>query len=543
MKNVILVQGSIGVNNTKMAKTVLMHSLLPSLIGVLAAAAVPAKAGELQSWQVEQSQNQLSVTGEVLPAAQLIADFDANSAQDWIAELPESPTPGAANGPIANANPGAGTLLQDIQVGDNGIVLRTSGQQPQVEVKRAIDRSWLTIDIPGARLSPDLQGRNRAVNRFGVQRLQATQLSSSPPVARVTLSMSDRGQNWEVRANQPGGVLLWPEGSRPPVIGQATGFASIQAVELRNNGTELVVKTDSPIAYTTGWDRQTAAYRITIYSAALPGNIRLPEPPAGSPILWVRERQDEPESVTLLVQIGSGVQVMNTTQDTPTQLSLKLQPAQAAQPGGSRPIPVPRPQPMPMPEPAPLPSQPPRLNDGRIVVVVDPGHGGSDPGAIGIGGLREKDVVSDISMQVSQILEQNGVQVVLTRRDDRTLELEPRTVLANRVNADLFVSIHANAAPGANPSANGVETFYYESGRVLADYIQRSIMESFDMRNRGVKRARFYVLRHTRMPAVLVEVGFVTGTEDARILADSGERTRMAQAIARGVLRYIQGNR
>ncbi|GAB4276719.1 MAG: N-acetylmuramoyl-L-alanine amidase [Oscillatoriaceae cyanobacterium] len=539
MKNVILVQGSIGVNNTKVAKTVLMHSLLSSLIGVLAAAAVPAKAAELQSWQVEQSQNQLSVTGEVLPPGKLMADAGSDSAQKGIAQLPQSPTAAAANGPIANANPGAGTLLQDIQVGENGIVLQTSGRLPEVEVKRASDRSWLTLDIPGARLSPDLQGRNRIVNRLGVQSLQAMQLSSSPPVARVTLSMSDTRHDWEVRASQTGGVLLWPEGSRPPVISQAADNVTIRAVELRNNGTELVVKTDSPIAYTSGWDRQTAAYSITIYSAEFPKNIRLPEPPAGSPIVWIREREDDPDSVTFLVQIAAGVQVMTPTQASPTELSLKLQSSQATVPGGGRPISVPRPQPMPTPE-NPQPPQP-RLNQGRVVVVVDPGHGGSDMGAIGIGGLQEKDVVFDISQQVAEILEQNGVQAVMTRQDDRTVELEPRTVLANRINADLFVSIHANAAE--NSSANGVETFYYESGSVLADYIQRSIMESFDMPNRGLKRARFYVIRNTRMPAVLVEVGFVTGTEDARILADPGERTRMAQAIARGVLRYIQANR
>lgn len=539
MKNVIPVQGSIGVKNTKVAKTVLMHSLLPSLIGVLAAAAVPAKAAELQSWQVEQSQSQLSVTGEVLPPVQLMADAGGHSAQNGIAQLPESPTAAAANGLLANANPA--TLLQDIQVGENGIVLHTSGRLPEVEVKRASDRSWLTLDIPGARLSPDLQGRNRIVNRLGVQSLQAMQLSSSPPVARVTLSMSDTRHDWEVRASQTGGVLLWPEGSRPPVISRAADNVTIRAVELRNNGTELVVKTDSPIAYTSGWDRQTAAYSITIYSAEFPQNIRLPQPPAGSPIVWVREREDDPDSVTFLVQIASGVQVMTPTQASPTELSLKLQSSQATVPGGGRPISAPRPQPTPIPDSNPQASEPPRLNDGRIVVVVDPGHGGSDMGAIGIGGLQEKDVVFDISMQVAQILEQNGVQAVMTRQEDRTVELEPRTVLANRINADLFVSIHANAAE--NSSANGVETFFYESGGVLADYIQRSIMESFDMPNRGLKRARFYVIRNTQMPAVLVEVGFVTGTEDSRILADPGQRTRMAQAIARGVLRYTQANR
>jgi N-acetylmuramoyl-L-alanine amidase len=141
---------------------------------------------------------------------------------------------------------------------------------------------------------------------------------------------------------------------------------------------------------------------------------------------------------------------------------------------------------------------------------------------------------------VAQILEQNGVQAVLTRQDDRTVELEPRTQLANRLNATLFVSIHANAAYRAG--ASGVETYYYQSGYRLAQYIQNSIMANFQMENRGVKQARFYVLRNSAMPAVLVETGFVTNNYDASILANPAQQSRMAQAIAQGILQYLRDN-
>jgi N-acetylmuramoyl-L-alanine amidase len=178
------------------------------------------------------------------------------------------------------------------------------------------------------------------------------------------------------------------------------------------------------------------------------------------------------------------------------------------------------------------------------VVVIDAGHGGRDPGAVGIGGLREKEVVLDISRQVAQILEQNGVTVVMTRQDDRTIGLAPRTQLANRVNANLFVSIHANAISMSRPDVNGLETFYFRSGQQLAQRIQQSMLRFFpNMRDRGVRRARFYVLRHTNMPAVLVETGFVTGRDDARMLANPTQRTRMAEAIAQGILQYIREGR
>ncbi len=204
-------------------------------------------------------------------------------------------------------------------------------------------------------------------------------------------------------------------------------------------------------------------------------------------------------------------------------------------------ISVPPPDSNQVPSPPTLPPTtpvPPIRKDGRVLVTIDPGHGGKDPGAIGIGGLREVDVVLPISLEMTEMLNQNGVQVQLTRNADYFVTLAGRTQLANRVGSDLFVSIHANAAPGGRAGANGVETFYYSSGRTLAAAIQNSIMERFDMNNRGVKQARFYVLRTSRMPSALVEVGFVTGDEDSRVLANTACRTEMAKAIAVGILRY-----
>jgi N-acetylmuramoyl-L-alanine amidase len=193
------------------------------------------------------------------------------------------------------------------------------------------------------------------------------------------------------------------------------------------------------------------------------------------------------------------------------------------------------------PPQAPAPSNPSaEVPKDRIVVMIDPGHGGADPGAIGIGGLREEDIVLSISQQVASLLEREGIQAILTRADDRGLELSTRVQLAQRANANYFVSIHANALNMSRPDVNGVETFYYNSGRELAQSIQNSIMQSVDMNNRGVKQANFYVLRNTSMPAALVEVGFVTGRDDAAKLSDSGFRTTMAGAIARGIVQNVR---
>jgi N-acetylmuramoyl-L-alanine amidase len=186
----------------------------------------------------------------------------------------------------------------------------------------------------------------------------------------------------------------------------------------------------------------------------------------------------------------------------------------------------------------------PEVPRGRFRVVIDPGHGGPDPGAVGIGGLRETDVVLDISLQVAQLLQSKGVQVVLTRTSEIDVDLPPRVSLANSSGAHAFVSIHANALSMARPDVNGIETFFFQGGesRALAEALQQEMVRvSAGSPDRGVKTGRFFVIRRTVMPAALVETGFLTGDLDAPRLADAGHRQRLAQAISRGILRYLGG--
>jgi N-acetylmuramoyl-L-alanine amidase len=186
-----------------------------------------------------------------------------------------------------------------------------------------------------------------------------------------------------------------------------------------------------------------------------------------------------------------------------------------------------------VPNPAPYPR-------ARVVVAVDPGHGGGDPGAVGRGGIQEKQIVLDISLKMARYLEARGVQAVLTRRDDREIDLAPRVAIAERARVRAFVSVHANSLSMSAPGVNGLETYYFSSGLRLARVIHTTILGRLPMVDRGIRRARFYVLRNTSMPAVLVETGYVTGSQDARNLANPTFRSRMAEAISEGVLRYFR---
>ncbi len=185
----------------------------------------------------------------------------------------------------------------------------------------------------------------------------------------------------------------------------------------------------------------------------------------------------------------------------------------------------------------------PNVPYGKYEVVIDPGHGGSDPGAVGINGLRETDIVLEVSKNVSEFLRKKGVKTILTRNHEITLDLQPRVNKANKAKADAFVSIHANATRGKRRDVNGLETYYYSGykGYSLAKNIHKQILiASSQSPDRGVRRSRFYVIRKTSMPAALVEIGFVTGMYDAALLRQKSYRDQMSFAIAKGILNYLK---
>ncbi|MBD2463225.1 N-acetylmuramoyl-L-alanine amidase [Oscillatoria sp. FACHB-1407] len=473
----------------------------------------------------------------------------------WMVQLPApqatdpnapsiTPPTTASPSPTTPAISGAATQLEGARVTPDGFFIRTRGAQPEIDVQRSRDRRQITFDLANTALSPQLLEREITVNNNGVERLRIEQAQTSPPVARITLELSDEDSEWQANSSSLGGIVIIPSAgsvaTRPPsdrpsptpVTPPPRQRATVQAIELAPDGNQLLIRANQPITYTTGWDRTTLAYRITIPSAELAENIQGPQLGQGSPLLSIRLRQEDEDTVVILLQPAAGVRFGQINQPGRQLLALPIQ-----RRGDPVPPTIGRPT-------VPTPSGPlPSVRNGRIVVVIDPGHGGPDPGAIGIGGLREVDIVLPISLQVASLLEQQGVQVVLTRREDRDLDLAPRVQIAERANADLFVSIHANAISMSRPDVNGLETYYYSpQGGRLAQVIHNTLVRETGMNDRGVRRARFYVIRNTSMPAVLIETGFVTGAQDARLLRDPNFRSQMAVAIARGILQYIQQN-
>jgi len=222
--------------------------------------------------------------------------------------------------------------------------------------------------------------------------------------------------------------------------------------------------------------------------------------------------------------------------------------------------------------------------NGKYVVVIDPGHGGSQPGAIGPSGLKEKDVVLDIALRMKKILQNDGFSIYLTREKDIDVSLESRPLIALQKEADVFISIHINSVfQKGSPTARGVETYvlssrhtdasakdvadrenraskFYNSGDNildqilgdlaesasinfsidLADIVQKRLVQHTGLGNRGVKQAPFIVLKGVNMAAILVEVGFICNPNEEKLLKTAEFREKIAQALSQSVKDYLK---
>jgi N-acetylmuramoyl-L-alanine amidase len=178
---------------------------------------------------------------------------------------------------------------------------------------------------------------------------------------------------------------------------------------------------------------------------------------------------------------------------------------------------------------------------GRFhTVILDPGHGGHDRGARPLYGKYEKDLALDVALRTAEILRHHGFRVILTRDHDVFISLPRRVSIAQRYRNSIFVSIHFNWT--RRSAASGFETYYYSpQSRRLAANIQKEIHQANAGIDRGVKSARFYVLRNNPRPAVLVELGFVSNPRDNKLAQDPEHRNKLAQAIAAGILAERRG--
>ncbi|MGA8871156.1 MAG: N-acetylmuramoyl-L-alanine amidase [Candidatus Acidiferrales bacterium] len=351
----------------------------------------------------------------------------------------------------------------------------------------------------------------------------------------------------------------------------------------------IVVMLNAAVRYDSA--RITGPERIyfDLHGARLDSSVPQKMVPAGDGLLkWVRAAQNTDDVVRLVLDADKAKVYSAQLLSDPYRLVIDVsaQPGGAARSGASSAAA--------QENAANLPSDASASHANRLSltqalglkisrIAIDPGHGGSDTGAMGPHGLMEKNLCLDVALRLGRLIQQDipGAQVIYTRTTDKFVSLEDRTAIANRANADLFISIHANSSD--SPEARGVETYYLSllaspesmrlaarenalaqsslhdlpelvqqiarnakiaESKVLAQDIQSALATRLELvsrgeTNRGVKRAPFVVLTGANMPAVLSEISFISNASDESLLLESSQRQRVAESLYRGIAAYL----
>jgi len=453
------------------------------------------------------------------------------------------------------------------------------GEGVTYEAARVPNPDRIYFDLHGTRLAPELVGKSFNVTDDGfLKRVRAAQYSDD--VTRVVLDVNDVTEYSAFLLPNPYRLIIDIHGSKAPAPGITIGAPQRRAAP-------------APTVPNTVAMKQTSSADIAEVSD-LPGRVDATSKPTSKPISAVvadstiagdRKLPDAQTTVAAAEPASSGsASLPDATTPAPgsasTRRTRRTHAKTAPESAASDATPARAAAPMADGETSLVRAL--GLKIGRIVI--DAGHGGHDSGTIGADGIEEKDVVLDVALRLGRLLHDRlGAEIIYTRSDDTFIPLETRTAIANKAQADLFISIHANSSPDA--SARGVETYYLnftsdptaldvaarenavsdQSIHQLSDLVKKialkdKITESREfasdvegslyaglqrgnagLKDRGVKKAPFVVLIGANMPSILAEISFVTNPRDAAQLSDPEYRERVAESLYKGVARYESG--
>jgi N-acetylmuramoyl-L-alanine amidase len=426
------------------------------------------------------------------------------------------------------------------------------GDDVTYEAARVPNPDRIYFDLHGTRLAQELVGRSFTVTDDGfLKKIRAAQFSND--MTRVVLDVNDVTEYSAFLLPNPYRLIIDIHGGPQP-----QQVASAQQKELPDAPAPRVAAgakpSTRPVPNTVATRNSGTSSEVAAVSGE-PGRVEATSVPTSQPIAAV-----VPSSVTSAPTASAARKTRKGKVDPAS-------PARAAVPTANGQTSLVRAL---------------GLKIGRIVI--DAGHGGHDSGTIGVDGIEEKDVVLDVALRLGKMLhERLGAEIIYTRSDDTFIPLETRTAIANKAQADLFLSIHANSSNDA--SARGVETYYLnftsqpdalevaarenavsdQSVYQLSDLVKKiALKEKIDesrefamdvetslfsglqrgnagLKNRGVKKAPFVVLIGANMPSILAEISFVTNPRDARQLGQPEYRQRVAESLYKGVAKYESG--
>jgi len=436
------------------------------------------------------------------------------------------------------------------------------GDNVTYEAARVPNPDRIYFDLHGTRLAPELVGKSFAVTDDGfLKKIRAAQFSDD--MTRVVLDVNDVTEYSAFLLPNPYRLIIDIHGAK-----SGPAPTTIGAIPKRAEPAPTVPNTTAM--------KQTSAADVAAVSE-LPGRVEATSRPTSKPISAVVPLTAPSDGDTADAQpsdmanaappADNAKKARKGRSRSPDRIVSDATPARAAVPTADGETSLVRAL---------------GLKIGRIVI--DAGHGGHDSGTLGADGIQEKDVVLDVALRVGRLLHDRlGAEIIYTRSDDTFIPLETRTAIANKAQADLFLSIHANSSP--DPSARGVETYYLnftsdptaldvaarenavsdQSIHQLSDLVKKialkdKIAESREfaadveeslygglqrgnagLKDRGVKQAPFVVLIGANMPSILAEISFVTNPKDANQLEQPDYRQRVAESLYKGVARYEAG--
>ena len=449
------------------------------------------------------------------------------------------------------------------------------GGKVEYEAARVPNPDRIFFDLHGARLAPSLNGHSVEVIDDGyLKRIRAAQFH--PDVTRVVLDVTDVSQYSAFLLPNPWRLIIdihSDKGATKAAIAQSK-LSSIGPSDTEEFSNLTPPQPTTPRPAPTNKSSSDSTIADVAKLSTEPAKIPATAGPTSSP---------------MSAKVSSSAIPQPTSQNQPPQPATSSRTRKPARQSSTADLPSNLPSAPPLPHAADPTADGQRslvralgLKVGRIVI--DAGHGGHDSGTLGPHGLEEKDVVLDVALRVGTLLHKRlGAEIVYTRDTDIFIPLETRTAIANKAQADLFLSIHANSSP--EPSARGVETYYLnftsdpnaldvaarenavssQSVHQLSDLVRQiTLKDKIDesrefaadvdqglysglksgnpgLKDRGVKKAPFVVLIGAQMPSILAEISFLTNPEDAEQLQTGAYRQRIAEALDSGIERYLKG--
>lgn len=430
---------------------------------------------------------------------------------------PAAPVSAAASSApeVAPAKPAVPLVIQHVDWKPYGLVLRaTSALDPDVFALENPER--FIVDLPAGEFADPALGRTIPVGRDGIKQVRLSERAAGG--IRLVFDL-DAAQGFQVMQLQERTTLVIARAGQHDAALAALVRAPAQAIPSAAPGQKVLSLTASESAnqVVLRLDGMPGGkpLRYALFQEA-PGRLRLRMPgaptglaaPATGKLLRRAEAKTGPEGWTLELALADGHWEL----------------AEARTPDGGATLIWDRVE--------------PRARVGRPLVVIDPGHGGADPGAVGPTGKTEKEVCLALGRSLRDALRRRGMNAILTRGADAEVWLAPRLALIERWRADVFVSLHANSH--TTPDATGVETYWREGpSQAFADAVHRTVASLIHRPDRGTKQERLYVLRHPRVPSLLFEAGFISNPGEERLLDDPDFQDRAAFALATGIESYL----